>query len=192
MQARWRPQYSVAGFTLVELAVVLVLLGILAGFAMPHIDVARSRVDEGIREAAMFLMGARQKAVLEQHDVVVTFDTAQGMAYALEDLNDNGVQDPGETKEGWKLPAGIVFGRGSAPAGPIGTQVVSFTGQVNGLPEVTFYRNGSASEHAGFYLTTTRGSSAAYATDARCLDVERSTGRISAYEYHSPDWQLIF
>lgn len=189
---RERDRSSGAGFTLVELLVVLMFVGAMAAIAMPHVDVARMRVQQGAREGATFLLAARQRAVLGQHDVVVTFDTAQHMAQLFEDDNDNGVRDPGETEQAWQLPEGIVFGRGTAPAGPAGSAAVGFSA-VSGEPRLVFHRNGSSSERAGLYLTTTRGVRAqAYAEDARALEVERATGRVSIYEYKASGWTRIF
>ena len=59
----------------------------------------------------------------------------------------------------------------------------------SGLPVVIFYRNGSASESRGVYLTSTRAQTdPAYVQDVRAIHVERATGRAEWWHYDGAHW----
>lgn len=77
------------GFTLVELLVVLVVIGLV----MAAVPMALQRGAPGLearlaaREVAAVLRGARSEAILEGREVAVAFDTDAG-AYAIDDSED--------------------------------------------------------------------------------------------------------
>ncbi|NIS32582.1 MAG: hypothetical protein GWO04_22640, partial [Actinobacteria bacterium] len=66
----------------------------------------------------------------------------------------------------------VAFGRGSAPARPIGAAAVVLTRTQAGAPAITFHRDGSANEEGGFYLTSRRSEGTAmFATDAYAVEI---------------------
>lgn len=181
-----------SGFTIVELLVVLMVVAVLFAMAMPYVDVARLRADSAMREAASTLAAARYRAVVQQHDVIVSFDPAARRITVHEDENNDGIIQVDEPVRSIELPDGIVFGRGSAPAGPAGSVAIGFRVGSYGLPHVTFHRNGSASESEGFYLTAVAsGSSASLAHRTRALTVERATGRVTTFRYETDGWRRL-
>lgn len=181
------------GFTLLELLTVMVIIGIVAAFVAPRIDLTGYRVDGATRSIGTSLLAAQRLAVTRQHDVVVTFDTAAGLVRILDDGNNNGIADPGEHVTG--IPAGdaVLFGRGGAPARSASAAAITFTQIRNGLPAVTFHRDGSASEDGVIYLTSRRelvGQD--HPEDTHAIEVARSTGRASWYHWVPPTWKRGF
>jgi prepilin-type N-terminal cleavage/methylation domain-containing protein len=174
-----------SGVTLVELLIVVTIIGIVAGIAIPKIDLTRYRVDGAMQSAGMTLLGAQRLAATRQFDVIVGFDQANNAIRVHQDANNNGVVDGGEPVTQRALGDLVVFGRAGAAAHAVGAAAVTFTQMRNGLPSVTFHRNGSASEYGGIYLTSRRAVLAGLATDSRLLEVERSTGRTSWYRYNN-------
>jgi prepilin-type N-terminal cleavage/methylation domain-containing protein len=180
-----------AGFTIVEILIVLVIIGLTAAIALPNVDYAKYRVNSAMRGVGMTLMGTQRFAVSGQHDEIVMFDTVSNALRVLDDTNNNHAPDTGERFRGVSLGESIVFGRGPAPADTaVGGATVTFTKVVNGMPAVTFHRNGAASEYGGFYMTSIRAlrSGSKYATDARLLIIERATGRVTWYRYDGSTW----
>jgi len=176
------------GFSLIEALIILTVIGILVGIAMPHVDVKRFRMNEAVREVASTLARAQYRAVLQQHDVIVSFEVGARRLRIHEDRNNDGRVQADEPVTYYALPEGVVFGRGPAPPLPMGLGPVTFR-QRFGTPYVTFHRNGSASETGGLYLTAV---GAPEASDARAVEVERATGRASWYLYDGKAWKRGF
>lgn len=173
------------GFTLPELLIVLVVIGILSVLLLPRIEILKYRMDGSVRGLVTALVMAQRSAVNRQHDVVVRFDTAAGQIRIHEDEDNDGGVDTGERVRFVTLEAGVRFGRGTAPArSGAGHGAVDFSDSQNDLPAVRFHRSGSASSHGSFYLTSERAMAAAeYAKDSRAVEVARATGRASWYYY---------
>jgi len=175
-----------AGFTILEAIVVLMVIGILATLALPFIPLARYRMDSAVRGVALALVAAQREAVTRQRDVVVSFDTTAGMVYVHLDINGNGQVDTGERVRVVALDENVTFGRGGAPARPMGTLSVTFTNTEAGRPAVTFYRNGSTNQQGGVYLTTKQAAAnPGHEDHARAIEVERATGRVSWYYFNT-------
>jgi prepilin-type N-terminal cleavage/methylation domain-containing protein len=180
------------GFTLVEMLMVVVIIGVLTSIVLPRIDFTRYRVDGAMQTAGLLLVSAQQLAVTRQHDVVVGFDEANASIRVHEDANNDGVIDAGERVRNRPLGDNVVFGRATAPAYAIGSSDVTFTQTKAGLPSVTFHRNGSASEYGGVYLTSKRAALGGLSKDSRLIEVERATGRTSWYRYLNGTWTKGF
>jgi prepilin-type N-terminal cleavage/methylation domain-containing protein len=182
-----------AGFTLLELVVVLVIMGIVATFAAPRIDLNRFRVNSAYQAVAMTLLSAQRIAIRKQHAIVVAIDTAGKRLRIHEDRDNDGVIDSGERIDFLQLEEAIVFGRGVAPARPMGNEPVSFVKQQGGLPAVTFTRSGSAGEMGGFYLTSIRAARGGnFPEDTRAYEVERATGRATVFRFTNGSWVRSF
>lgn len=181
------------GFSLIEMIIVMVVIGLLVGIAAPRIDVVKYRLEAGMQGVGMTLLSAERQAITQQHDVVLTFDVPGGVIHIFDDNNNNGIRDAGERERGLTLAEGVVFGRAAAPARPMGAGPVTFTKTINGLPALVFHRDGSASEAGGFYLTSTRAvASGQHLEDTRSVEVERATGRATWYRYGPPAWRQAF
>jgi hypothetical protein len=145
------------------------------------------------RQASMTLLAAQRLAVLRQHAIVVAVDEAHNRLRVHEDGNSNGVIDTGENVKYLQLEDAAAFGRGAAPALPLGNDAVSFVKTQNGMPAITFHRSGSAGETGVLYITSRRALAGRdHAKDSRALDISRSTGRASYFTYDGTAWRRGF
>ena len=80
----------IAGFTMVELLIVLSVVGILMTIVLPRIDVARFQLDAAIQEVASAVASARGQSILRQHDYVLMFAEDADRFFVLNDMNNNG------------------------------------------------------------------------------------------------------
>lgn len=182
-----------AGYTLIEITTILVVLGIVAALAVPRLDFQRYQIDGAMQSVGSTLMAAQRAAVQEGHDFVVAFDAAGARVRIHSDVNNNRQMDDGEPVSFVPLGESVRFGRGGAPSFFGSAQAVSFAGRQGGLPAVVFYRNGSASEEGGFHLTSARAeSNPEYSRDTRALRIERSTGRPTWFRRESSSWKQEF
>jgi prepilin-type N-terminal cleavage/methylation domain-containing protein len=184
---------SLDGFTLIEMLIVMVILGLVVAFAAPKIDITKYRVESSMQGIGMTMLAAERQAITQEHDVILLFDVPNNKIRIHDDANNNGVIDAGERVRGVPLGDGIVFGRATAPARPMGPGPVTFTKVINGFPALVFHRDGSASEAGGFYLTSVRAAtSGVHLEDSRSIELERATGRASWYKYGAPVWRRAF
>ena len=183
------------GFTLVEMLIVITMIGIMTGIALWRVDIARYQVNGDIQSIGTTLIASQREAIAKQHNVIVVFDTAGNRVRVIWDANNNGQYDDGEHTRMVFLGDRVRFGLGTAPQMPIGPEAVNFTDTEtsSGLPCVTFYRNGSASEAGGAYITSLRSiGDPKYVTDNRAMRVERATGRAEWWHYDGTTWQRGF
>ncbi len=185
---RSRPAPGTGGFTLGEMLLVLVIVGVMAGIMTPLFAPGRWRADSAAQELSMGLNAAQRLAVLRQHDVILTFSLSGREVFVHQDSNNSGTKDDGEELRTIQLPETMGFGSGSAPllrhlAGPI-----SFA-DGTGDPTLTFHRNGSASASGIIYLRPIEGSMSASAEGVRALTVERATGEVRCFTYRTGAWE---
>lgn len=186
LRARW-------GFTLIEIVIVAVIIGLLAVIALPNIDLSRYRIDSAMRSVGTSLQAAQRRAVTRQHDVVVLFAVGEQTIRLYEDANNNKQQDTGELVRAIPMGDQVAIGLGNAPAHSLGSGPVTFATDGGGVPAVTFHRSGSASEHGGLYLTSQRAiNTGGHPEDTRLIEIERATGRVSWWRYLPPAWKREF
>lgn len=180
-----------AGFSLPELLVVLVVVGILSALLIPNIDIMKYKMDGSARGLMMGLVMAQRTAVKRQHDVVIAFDTANQRMRVHEDEDNDGAIDTGERVRHIMLDEDVRFGLGSATARTTASpNPVNFSDEQGELPAVRFHRSGSASSQGSFYLTSVRATRATnYARDTRAVEVDRATGRVTWYYFDPPAWE---
>jgi len=179
-----------AGFTLVELLIVLVVVGVMATLALPALGSGRPRSESGVQVLVGAMLTAQRMAVTSQRNVVVAFDTAADVLWVHQDGNNDGVVDEGERRLRVELGDGVTFGAGTAPARGGETPPVTFEGRQDGLPAVTFMRNGGLTEAGAIYVTTVQGEQdVGRAEDARLITVARATGRTDWFRYEAGEWQ---
>lgn len=177
------------GFTLAEVLVVLVILGIAVSMAVPKLNNGPTRLDGAMHELGSTLLAAQSSAIARQHDVVVAFDESQRKLRIHYDADNDQVMDTGERVAYVELPKGVEFGRGDAGALYIGGDRVTFAYRQSGLRAVVFHRNGSASAEGGFYLQTINTDASGARPHARALTLERGTGRPTWFRYSGGAWQ---
>lgn len=179
------------GFTLIEIVMVVMLMGLIAAIAIPKLDIWAYRVNGAARGASAVLQRAQRLAVTNQSNVNVVFDTTHQALRIHEDANNDNVIQPTERVRAYPIGEGVLFGLGGAPQ-RLYAPSISFTRTLGGAPEIVFRRDGSASENGGFYITTAAAANAARPRDARSVEVTRSTGRVDWYQYDGAQWVRRF
>lgn len=177
------------GFTLLELVVVLIMVGIIAGMAVPRLRYDRYRADAGMRVVRSVLQGAQRNAIMRQTNVVVGFDLSNRLLTIVEDTDNDCTHDAGERLTTRPLEDGVKFalppaGYGGTPATPVsGANLCTIVG----LPAIQFLRDGAASTDLDVYLTSAK----ALPTDFRLVRVRMATGRTEAYRYGGSTWATM-
>ena len=177
------------GFSLVEILMVIVIIGMMAGIAIPRSGIASYRANSGAQAVAATLSYAQRQAISRQADTRVAFDVPNSRMRVHEDRNNDNVIDVGERVTYTNLPEGITFGRGSAPARPMGGAVITFTRTQGAFPVLIFRRDGTASEAGGVYITTVAGLTLDRVADVRSVEVSRATGRPTWFSYATGVWK---
>ena len=141
MHAAWRlrflpdvthPPPHNAGFTLIEMAVVMLILGLVLGFSIPSFRAYRQ--SQVLEAASQNLVGqlrlGRQKAIGMQHEQRLTFSVGANN-YSVQDLSTGQVFGP------FQLPRGIVLEKASIVVGGVtGSTIVALTdGRFSGSGE---------------------------------------------------------
>lgn len=191
--ARTRHRRSVAtrGFTLAEMLTVMALMVVLLGIALPAIDVARFRLDGEVQSIALMINSSQRLAVLRQYNIVLAFDEDEFRIRLHHDTNNDGVVGTGEEIRFIQLDDGVVFGRADAPALPDGGAAITFSEEQDGMPALTFRRNGSASENGVIYLTSVAATQApSNRKHTRAITIERATGQVTCMSYRSSNWEV--
>lgn len=174
------------GHTLVETIIVLSMLTVIAGIALPRINYSAMRLDANVRVVRSVLQQAWRTAIQKQHDILVSMDVATGRIRVLEDADNDGQPTAGERVRWRPLEEGAGFGvPPSGVNGPV-TQPVSGSGvrTVSSMPTIIFRRNGSTSGDVEIYITATYRGVAEY----RGVTVAQATGRTEWFRRVNSAW----
>jgi prepilin-type N-terminal cleavage/methylation domain-containing protein len=174
--------YIRRGFTMPELALTVAIVAVIAGIALPRVNLHRFRIEAAVRVIQTTLQQAEREAVKRQHNFVVSFDVAGNRLRILDDLNNNSDADTGERIVWRTLDDGVKFATPPAGFGSGAAQAIAGTAvrTVNGMPSLIYRRDGAASSDLQAFITSTRNVS----TDFRLLSVTRATGRVDWYKYN--------
>lgn len=171
------------GFTLVEIVIVIVMMGVITALAIPHLDLQRYRTDAAVQTLRTVLMQAQRTALYRQYNVVISIDTAANCLRWAEDANNDGTIQPSEHKRAYPLNDGVKFA--VPPAGVFGSVTASVVGAhlgtLNGLPTVTFHRDGAATSDLQLYVKGPADPNTTY----RAVVLTLGTGRTDWYQYNS-------
>jgi prepilin-type N-terminal cleavage/methylation domain-containing protein len=167
-----------SGFTLVEIAVVVLLAGILGALMLPRLDVGRYKADSVVTTVRTALQQAQRASLVSQHDIIVSFDLTGNRVRLAWDANNNHVIDPTERTTWTPLSSGNRFA--VPPLGIHGATGSAISGsnvrEMDGLRTVTFHRDGSLSSELEIYMST-----AGSPTRWRAVTVVQATGRTDWY-----------
>ena len=176
-------QRPTPGFTLAEIMIVLVMVGVLMAIAAPRVDFTRYRVDAAVQNLRSVLMQAQRTALLRQFDVVVSIDTAHQALKTAEDLNNDGIIQPDEHKRttpsttACRSPCRPWVSTARSPARWSGPSSATWTACPRSRSIVTARRRAISN-----CISPPR--SAPTARTARCGSI-RGTGRTDWYRYDS-------
>lgn len=177
------------GFTVIEILTVMALIAVVAGFAVSRASFVGYRMDANIRLLQNVIIGAQQTAIQRNTHVQVMFDANLHRVRILQDLNNDGVMDAGDSVRYRPLADGARFGTppstldGAAPAYMTGPGVIE-TG--NPLQRaIRIAPNGALSGDVVVYL----GSARAQPRDLRALTIVGATARTGFWSYATGTWR---
>lgn len=177
------------GFTIIELCVVLIMVGIITGMAVPRLNYQRYRADAAARVTRAVLQTSQRQAIMRQTNMLIVFWIAGRRMFIIEDSNNSYTYDPGERirvrplEEGaqFVMPTAKVPGT-STPTSPISGPALS---TVFGLPAVAFLRDGASSSDVNIYICSAR----CPPENQRALILTQSSGRTEAWRNNGSTWR---
>jgi prepilin-type N-terminal cleavage/methylation domain-containing protein len=177
-----------SGFSMVELAVTITILGIVVAIGAPKLDTNRLKSDAASRQVAMQLMLAQRTALQKQCNVIVSFDVANNRVLVTEDRNNSQSVDAGDVQKSTTFDAPAKFVASPVPLEGLSNAVsIPRVRTVSGLPSIIFRRNGAASSDVSVFMTAKQ-------TDPRALrgiTVTQSTGRVESFKFNGTAWVRV-
>jgi prepilin-type N-terminal cleavage/methylation domain-containing protein len=177
-----------AGFSIVELIVVMAMLSIVAAMGLPRINTVKYKADAAAQLTRTLLQNAQREAITRQSNVILSIDTATNRIRVVQDYNNNDTLNVTDRVVWRHLEEGARFappvmgrvGGGSLSAPIAGSSLRT----VSSLPGLIYRRDGSASSDIEIYLTMRQG----VTTEYRAVTVAPATGRVDIYRYSGSAW----
>jgi prepilin-type N-terminal cleavage/methylation domain-containing protein len=172
------------GFTLIEIMLVIVLIGIFATWAVTRVNLGGFKMDAAARMLQNVIIGAQQTAITRSTEVTLRFDRQNSKVEVrfMEGGSQRVVTRP--------LPDGTDFfipsvGTTGAPSDFVGGPGVEAAGGTTYIRDVKIAANGTVPRGDVFiYL----GTSSARPQDQRALAVKGATLRTTLWSYNSLAW----
>jgi prepilin-type N-terminal cleavage/methylation domain-containing protein len=182
-----------AGFTLVEMLIVIIIVGITAAIALPSINLSGIRSKSSVQSLGTTMLALQRDAIAKQHNIVVIVDATRRQLRVVDDSTNDESISAGERVRAVSLGEGVVFGKpATVTARPFGANAINFisTEQSTSLPDIVFYRNGSAKEAGGVYLSTTKAmaGAAGHGSETWAMEITRATGRAEWLRWNGTTW----
>lgn len=182
-----------SGWTLIEMAMVVALVAIVAGFMLSNIDFARFRLDAATRVVQNQMIAAQASAVQRNRPVILSFMYNQAQFRLVVDLNSNGRWDEDDEVRIWRtlsdgakfvIPPTTIDGATPYYATGPGLTFINATGQTatcSSCPTFTLFPNGSSSGDVVVYLGTT----SSRQSDYRAIQIYGSTSKVHIWRMNS-------
>lgn len=169
------------GVTLIEMLIVIIMIGILAGIAASRLDWGRYRADGVSRGVMAEITAAQRLAVSLQEDVIITILDSTRMQ-VHEDADNNGVIGTGERVRMIVLDHRYSFGRRGMDDTPPPAEPTELT-------RFIFRRDGSANTSGTLYISGPEADPACH--HCRAIAISRATGRSVMYSYATGAWKRM-
>jgi prepilin-type N-terminal cleavage/methylation domain-containing protein len=175
-------------FTLIEILMVVVLVGIMMGFAISRVNFVAYRMDANIRLLQNVLIGAQQTAITKNVNVHVMFDRANSRVRVLQDTDGDDAVSSSETVT-YRALINASFLTPSTTVDGATAYYVTGSGDVGTVPlqrAVRFTPNGALSGDAVIYI----GFTSDRPDDMRALSITGATARTTFWSHGSGSWRI--
>lgn len=175
------------GFTLVELITTMAIFSIVAATAIPNFSSWRNnyQIRAESDRVHMDLILARMTAIKNNNNVVVTFLPASQTYSILNDTNNNGTADTGETLKSRALENNVQFGFSGGSITDMDNNSVSETVKMGPSDIVTFDARGQASVSGVLFLIHKDHLSMSSNDQLRGINVIQATGAAELWKYNA-------
>ena len=174
------------GFTLVELIATMVILTIVMATAVPNFTAWKTnyQIRAESDRVHMDLLLARMTAIKNNNDVVVTFVSTSNSYSILNDTNNNGTADTGETLTNRTLENDVVFGFNGPSIVDMDNNTVTQSVLMGASDVVTFDGRGQASLSGVLFLI--HGNHLATTNEKlRGISIIQATGAAELWKYNA-------
>ena len=181
------------GVTLIEMLIVVTMISIILAISIPRLNISRLRSKSAVTSLGTTMLALQREAISKQHNILVVIATSPRQIQVVYDSNNNERWDNNERERPIPLGEEIVFGKPTAvTARPFGSNAVNFTNteSTSGLPAIVLYRDGSAKEYGGLYLSTGKAiaGAAGHSGETWAMEMIRATGRPEWYRWNGTTW----
>ncbi len=172
------------GFTLIEILLVIILIGIFATWAVTRVNLGGFKMDAAARMLQNVIIGAQQTAITRSTEVTLRFDrqNSEVQVRFMQDGSQRVVTRPLPDGADFYIPVTGIKGTASDFVGEAGVETAGGTTYIR---DVKIAANGTVPRgDVVIYL----GTSSARPQDQRALAVKGATMRTTLWSYNSGSW----